>query len=299
MATDDKRFPVGAYAEENLLWRGHEWRTPTSAEQAQAHGCPPAAVRPDHMNNIKSKDAERVANCAVGNGFHIPSMMLVFMLLLQGATAGSPTSCTRMRYTQDENMLRRRVRGTVFEPGALLHVPGLLGPDQCINQMELIFKDLSGDRTCRTAKLPWRTIRSRARHQKEAVHSLQRSWAHEILRGQEDGPMGRRARSAQETAQAWAHLGMQRAAGKSHRGLDHVLQTGFGRDKHMATATALPSPYRPGTTTDPDLQFAAYTMEVWWPFIGPWREQQRLLLMGLVEALQRMTEAMGRPSQSR
>ena len=60
----------------------------------------------------------------------------------------------------------------------------------------------------------------------------------------------------------------------------------------MATATALPSPYRPGTTTDPDLQFAAYTMAVWGPFIGPWREQQRFLLMGRVEALQPMTEAM-------
>ena len=62
----------------------------------------------------------------------------------------------------------------------------------------------------------------------------------------------------------------------------------------MVTATALPSPYRPGTTTDPDLRFAAYTMAVWGPLIGPWREQQQLLLMRLVEALQPMTEAMRR-----
>ena len=162
---------------------------------AQAHGCPPAAVSPDHMKNIKSKDAERVANCAVGNGFHIPSMMLVFMLLLQSATAGSPTPCTRMRYTQDENMLRRRVRGTVFEPGPWLHVPGLLSPDQCINQMELIFNDLSGDGTCRTAKLPWRTIRARVRHQEEAVHSLQRFWAHGPTRS-----------SAAKRMAPWAHV---------------------------------------------------------------------------------------------
>ena len=292
---DAKRFPVGAYAEGNLLWRGRDWCTPTSAERTQAYGCPPAAVRQDHMNNIKSKDAERVANCAVCNGFHIPSMMLVFILLLQSATAWGPTPCTAMRYIQDENMLRRRVQGTVFEPEALLNVPGFLTPDQCTDQMELIFKDLSGDGTCRTAKFPWRTIRSRLRHQEAAVHSLQRFWAHEILRGQEDGPMGPRARSAQETAQAWAYLGMQRAAGRSHRGLDHLLQPGLGRDRHMVTATALPSPYRPMViTTDPDLKFAAYTMAVWGPFIGPWREQQRLLLMGLVGALQPMTEALRR-----
>ena len=62
---DGKRFPAGAHAEENLLWRGRDWRIPTSAERAQAHGCPPAAVRPDRMDNIQSKDAERVAHCAV------------------------------------------------------------------------------------------------------------------------------------------------------------------------------------------------------------------------------------------
>ena len=106
--------------------------------------------------------------------------------------------------------------------------------------------------------------------------------------------MGPHARSAQETAQAWAYLVMQRAAGRSHRGLDNLLQPGLGRDRHIVTATALPSPYRPGTTTDPDLRFAAYTMAVWGPLIGPWREQQHLLLMKLVEALQPMTEAMRR-----
>ena len=201
-----------------------------------------------------------------------------------------PNPCITMRYTQDENMLRRRVQGTVFELEALLHVPGFLSPDQCINQMEFIFKDVSGDGTCQTAKLPWRTIRPRLRQQEAAVHSLQRLWAHEILRGHEDGPMGPRARSARETAQAWAYLGMQRAAGKSRRGLDHLLQPGLARDRHMETATALPSPYRPGTTTDPDLKFAAYTMAVWGPSIGPWREQQRLLLTGFVKALQPMTE---------
>ena len=62
----------------------------------------------------------------------------------------------------------------------------------------------------------------------------------------------------------------------------------------MVTAMALPSPYRPGATTDPDLKFAAYTMAVWGPFLGPWREQQRFLLMGFGEALQPMTEAMRR-----
>ena len=123
---------------------------------------------------------------------------------------------------------------------------------------------------------------------------MQRFWAHEIRRGKMDGPMGPQPLSAQERAQAWAYLGMQRAAGNSKRGLDHLLQPGLGKEKHMETALRLPSPYKPGTTTDPDLRFAAVTMAIWGPFIGQWRHQQQQLLGGLMEAVRPLTEALRR-----
>jgi hypothetical protein len=106
--------------------------------------------------------------------------------------------------------------------------------------------------------------------------------------------MGPRPLSAQERAQAWAYLGMQRAAGNSHRGLDHLLQPGLGRERHMEAALALPSPYRPGTCTDPDLRFAAYAMAVWGPHLSQWRDHQRMLLQRMVEALRPMTNALRR-----
>ena len=56
---DDKRFPVDAYSENNLLWRGEEWRTPTSTERAQAHGCPPAAVKPGYAATRTSSRERR------------------------------------------------------------------------------------------------------------------------------------------------------------------------------------------------------------------------------------------------
>ena len=87
---------------------------------------------------------------------------------------------------------------------------------------------------------------------------------------------------------------MQRAPGNSSRGLDHLLPPGLGREKHMEAARALPSPYRPGTVTDPDLRFAAYTMAVWGPAIEPWRRQQQQLLLGLVEAMRPLANALRR-----
>jgi len=257
---DDKRFPVNAYAEGNLLWRGQEWRTPTSSERAQAHGCPPSAVRPDYMDEWGDKEAERLANCAVGNGFHIPSIMLIFMLLLQSA-AGYETPQRRMTTTEGEAKLAMRVRDTVFDDHALRSTKGLITPDQCVDQMILIFQSLV-TKGGEAPRLPWRETRKRLREEEAGVHALQRFWAHEARKGRGDGPMGPRPMTSQERAQAWAYLGMQRASGNSRRGLDHLLQPGLGREKHMEAARALPSPYRPGTTTDPDLRFAAHTMAV-------------------------------------
>ena len=288
---DDKRFPVDAYSENNLLWRGDEWRTPSSSERAQLHGVPPAAVRPDDMGGSTEKEAERLANCAVGNGFHLPSLMIIFMLLLQSAVA-YPSPSKEMHRAQHEEDLIGRMKGTVFEPSTLRSTPGLLNADQCVDQMALIFQELQEDGTPGT--LPWRTTRMRLRTQEEGLHSLQRFWAHELRHGRGTGSMGPRPMSAQERAQAWAYLGMQRAAGNSKRGLDHLLRPGLGREGHMKEALALPSPYRPGTTTDPDLRYAAYAMAVMGPYIETWRAQQATLLLQLGEAVRPMTEALRR-----
>ena len=59
---------------------------PPSAERAIVHGVPPSAVWPEGDDrNIPDRDRERPANCAIGNGFHLSSIMVVFILMLQGA----------------------------------------------------------------------------------------------------------------------------------------------------------------------------------------------------------------------
>ena len=87
---------------------------------------------------------------------------------------------------------------------------------------------------------------------------------------------------------------MQRAAGHSKRGFDHLLQPGFGREKHMEQALAFPSPYKPGATADPDLRFAALTMAIWGQYITPWRKQQENMLLCFTEAVRPFTNALRR-----
>ena len=128
------------------------------------------------MKDVPEKEAEKMANCAVGNGFHLPSLVVVFMLLLQSAVA-CPTPSARMNRAGQENDLIRRVQGTVFHGDTLRSTPGLFNAHQCVDQMQLIFRELTEDKTGGT--LPWRTIRTRLQGEEDAILALQRFWAHE------------------------------------------------------------------------------------------------------------------------
>ena len=82
---DGRRFPQLAYEAENLVWRGAEWRTLTAEERAALHGFHPEVAKPAQMSrSAPGRDVEAMANSAIGNGFHLPSMMLFMFLLLQG-----------------------------------------------------------------------------------------------------------------------------------------------------------------------------------------------------------------------
>ena len=286
---DGRRFPVDSYGVGNLAWRGNDWRTLTSAERAQIHGFPPAAVKP--MNAaIKEKDRERIANCAIGNGFHCPSMMVIMILLLQAARTAA-ISPQGVGPAGDEVALRKRIEGTVFDENYLAGTTGLLSPDDCVTQMEMLL-NRAGDEGF--AKLPWRTTRARLRGAEGGVRAAQRFWAYESTQGRKCDELGPITTTAKERAKGWAYLGMQRAPGTSSRGLDHLLQPGMGRDEHIKRALELPSPYSPGATHEPDVRFAARAMVLWGPHVQRWREEQMKLMDELKEALRPLTEALRR-----
>ena len=71
--------------------------------------------------------------------------------------------------------------------------------------------------------------------------------------GREAGP----AWEMQKTrALAAASLGMQRSAGGSGRGLDHLLLLGVGKEQHIQPSRNLQSLFSQRVPMDPDLEFA-------------------------------------------
>ena len=131
---DRRRFQKKAYEEANHFWKGSKWRVPSAQERAALHCVPIGAVAPAFGTTGHNKEAERVANSAVGNGLHLPSVMLMVPLLLQAVpTAGHgvpPTpSCS------NEQGLRKRVHGSVFDPARLAAVPGIMNPDDILADM--------------------------------------------------------------------------------------------------------------------------------------------------------------------
>ena len=87
---DARRFPPAAYEQESLLWRKEEWRQPTPTERALIHGMPPCLIR--SLQSHVGKQTIAMQNSAVGNGYHLPSMMLALFILFQlvGDTHAAP-----------------------------------------------------------------------------------------------------------------------------------------------------------------------------------------------------------------
>ena len=86
---DHKRFPPSAYEDNSLLWNGDAWRQPFPGERCQIMGLPPSAVvSPPGPMHAKHK----VQNSWVGNGFHLPSILvlLCFIPQLLGAKVPPP-----------------------------------------------------------------------------------------------------------------------------------------------------------------------------------------------------------------
>ena len=124
---------MDSYEAKNLAWKGGQWRTLLSAETAQIHGFPPGAVRPQWTQEGEEA-LERKANCALGNGFHCPSLMLIMLLLLQ-AVGASATSPSTLGTPAQEMALIKRTTNTVFDDHFLRAVPGIMTSDACVDDM--------------------------------------------------------------------------------------------------------------------------------------------------------------------
>ena len=157
-----RRSPQLAYEAENLAWRGAEWRTLTAEERATLHGFPPEVAKPAQMSSsAPGRYVEAMANSAIGNGFHWPSMMLFMFLLLQGVVGEEQqmqSPYCGIGVAADEEDLRRRVAGTVFDE--------MTTPDQD-----------------KKAAIPWIKVASNLHGAEAHLLQLQLYWAYRVRAG--------------------------------------------------------------------------------------------------------------------
>ena len=125
--SDGQRFPPRAYEARMLVWKGSDpplWRTLSSAERLAICGFPVAAV--DEVLQSDRGPGEARKKTLIGNGFHLPSIIVLFTIMALEVLGASPALRTDLSYGPAELFLRRRVHGTVFQPGGFHSFPGLI-----------------------------------------------------------------------------------------------------------------------------------------------------------------------------
>ena len=227
--TDHRRYPPDSYEERNLVWRGQEWRTWSSSERAQAMGLPPDLLKSfDEFDEPVA--VQNVGRCsAVGNNFHIPSLMAVLLILFQLLMPVEP----RRPPAGAEMDLARRMSGTCFAPGCVDSLPGILSSADIAASMRHQLQDVKVDEDV------WKQLEQQLSQVR--VEELQCFTAFQLIRNRPTDVLGPTWASQRQRAYAPAASGRQRAAAASKRGLDLLLPPGLGTAKHIEHALELPT----------------------------------------------------------
>ena len=112
-------------------------------------------------------------NTLIGRGFHLPSIIALFTIVALEVLGASPALRTDLSCGPAELFLRRRVHGTVFQPGAFYSFPGLITAKGLV---EDVFLQLD----CQNLALASQVATSIAH---TALYQLQLYWIDTQLRG--------------------------------------------------------------------------------------------------------------------
>eukprot|EP00435_Cladocopium_sp_Y103_P044302 s412_g12.t1 len=273
---DNQRFPPGAYEEQSLVWKRDAWRTLHPDERAQLLGMPPAAVAA-----VKGPEATQtqVRNSLLGNGFHLPSLLAIFMLLpaiLEAKLTLTPTA--------PDADLRARLQGSVWEPGRLESFPDMLDADYLISEMQHCFSAIP------VSPDIWADVSRRLGHCQ--LQRMQAYMAWRRMRGEAWGSLGPTPLVARDRTRIFAGLTGQRYASSTSRGLDHLLPPGLGPQQHIAAALRQPSPFSPTEWPEPDVGFVVDTLVLWRNHLPGLAQSQRDALRSVARALGPLEQAL-------
>ena len=274
---DHRRFPPAAYEESSLLWSGSTWRTLHPSERCQLMGIPPDLVEP-----VRGSQARRtqVKNSLIGNGFHIPCIIALMTMLPSVLTTKLPCPIS----DHDELALHSRLSLSVWAPGRLQVMPGMLQAEEVVSRLGVVFPYLEAESPV------WSLIRPRLSSCDLSLLQAYPAWRHMRQEPwQELGPVPIWGR---QRTDIYAGLSGQRYASSSARGLDHLLVPGLGKEAHMAASAELPTPFHPRDWPEPDIGFVVEALFVWQQFLPRYTTRLRHVLRTLATALTPLEEAL-------
>ena len=148
---DARRFPVESYEDFSLAWRNEEWRTLTPSERAMVHGLPPDAVSSTTLHGLSEDRRTQIRNSWIGNGFHIPSLVLImFVLVSEVVSMPASLECVFEKHLQDA------VPGSPFDEAVLRSFAGTLTADSVVSEVQALFRDIPN-----YEQAPWYRVRKR------------------------------------------------------------------------------------------------------------------------------------------
>ena len=275
---DHRRFPVESYEEVSLAWKGNAWRTLTPDERALMHGIPPDAVGNATLKKMPESKRVQIRNCWIGNDFHIPSLVLVlWALVAEGCSLRVPLQCV------SEQHLRACVSGSAFDTAVLQALHRDYEAHSFVQEVQSLFMECPG-----VLDAPWHKAVKRL--QGCALEELLTYHAFLVHRVRTEFSQGPDWAGQRNRALLQASVGVQRAPGDSSKGLDHLFPPGLSKEEHIRRATQVPSPFSSNLAVDMDLQFAAYALGIWGPFLPQWQERTRRVLHRVVHALDAVEE---------
>ena len=219
----------------------------------------------------------------VGNGFHLPSVMLALLLLFQLAPQSQAITLYMGLPDAQEEAVRRRICHTAFDPQVVKAFPGVLTPAAIRASMQAQLPMLP------PAHRAWRCIDE---WDEDHTRMLQSFWIFSRMQGHDDLECGPEWAMQRRRAQVIARLGAQRAAGDSKHGLDHLLSPGLGKEEHIKQAQNQGNPFGQDMPLDADLRYAIEAMVRWGVHLSRWRDVQRHALLACLTAMQPLHQAL-------
>ena len=239
----------------------------------------PRSLRVRDLSASASEAAKRALPVVLGfPNVHAIAFLLWFAILVgQTVQAASIKLSPDFAYCPVEAILRDNIRGTCWDPSVKDPFPGVMNRSMFIAEMSSIFDGP------KYSAIDW-DIPLDDKH----IANLQTFWIFTQLRGAIPHSQGPDWCSQKRKAASMAALGMQRSAGASNRGLDHMFPPGLGPEEHMRCSFAAPSPMSLNFELDEDLNFAIEAAAVWGPFLQDWRKSQLDSLSHLKKCLHKV-----------